>query len=92
MNPQVMETHELSILQRLTDPKNGTMSPEAAQGILDLSFSNDDQERMRALAGQAQEGNLSPDEQAEVAAYERIGSLLQLLQSKDRIFLKGSSS
>lgn len=56
--------------------------------ILALKFPREDRERMDQLAEKAREGTLTPDEQFEIDAYERVGSFLALLQSKARISLK----
>lgn len=83
---------DTSILQRLVDPGNPSLSPEAAKGILALKFPPADQARMHVLAEKARQGTLSNVERAEVESYERIDSLLGLLQSKARISLKKSVS
>jgi hypothetical protein len=50
---------DTSILQRLVDPSNPTLSPEAARGILALKFPPADQARMHVLAEKARQGTLS---------------------------------
>jgi hypothetical protein len=65
------------------------LTPAAAEGILALGFDQADKDRMHALAAKAREGALTPEEQAEVEAYSRVGSLLGILQSKARRVLKG---
>ena len=47
---------------------------------------------MRTLAAKARAGTLTSDEQAEVEAYSRIGSLLGILKSKARRALKRRTS
>ena len=47
---------------------------------------------MRSLAARARDGALTSDEQAEVEAYSRIGSLLGILKSKARRALKRRTS
>jgi hypothetical protein len=81
--------YEAAILGRLLVPDEPSLSPAAAEGILALGFDQADKERMHALAAKARAGALTPEEQAEVAAYSRVGSLLGILQSKARQALKG---
>jgi hypothetical protein len=81
--------HEAGILTRLVAPDEPALSPGAAAGILALSFSPKDKERMHTLAAKARAGALTPDEQAEVEAYSRVGSLLGVLKSRARRALKG---
>jgi hypothetical protein len=44
---------------------------------------------MRQLSAKAQEGTLTPSEQAEINNYERVGHILSLMKSKARRSLKG---
>jgi hypothetical protein len=80
--------HEAAILTRIAGPNEPALSAAAAKGILALGFCAADNDRMRALAAKAREGALTSDEQAEVEAYSRIGSLLGILKSKARRALK----
>jgi hypothetical protein len=84
--------HEAAILGRLVVPEGLRLSPAVAEGILALEFGQADKERMHQLAAKARAGTLTPQEQAEVEAYSRIGSLLGILQSKVRRALKGRRS
>jgi hypothetical protein len=84
--------HEAAILTRLAGPGEPAFSAAAAKGILTLGFSPADKDRMHALAAKAREGTLTSDEQAEVEAYSRIGSLLGILKSKARRTLKRRTS
>ncbi len=80
--------HEAAILTRIAGPDEPALSAAVARGILTLGFSPADKERMHALAAKAREGTLTCDEQAEVEAYSRVGSLLGILKSKARRALK----
>jgi hypothetical protein len=84
--------HEAAILTRLVGPDKPVLSAATAKGLLALRFSPADEDRMHALAAQARAGSLTADEQAEVEAYSRIGSLLGILKSKARRALKRRSS
>jgi hypothetical protein len=80
--------HESAILTRLAGADGRALSSATAKGFLALAFSPADIDRMHELAAKAREGMLSADEQAEVEAYSRIGSLLGILKSKARRALK----
>ena len=86
--PTVIPAHEAAILKRLIDPDKPTLPLAAAKAILAIDFSPADKERMRQLSARAREGTLSPDEQDEINGYERVGHLLNILQSKARRSLK----
>lgn len=81
-------TSEAAILDRILEPDKPTFSPEAAHDILALDFNQVDKDRMRQLSAKAREGTLTADEQAEMNNYERVGHLLNILQSKARRSLK----
>lgn len=83
---------DAEILSRVIDPAQPTLSPEAANSILALTFAEQDRRRMRELAEKARQGTLTVVEQAEADGYERVGSLLGLLQSKARLSLRKSTS
>ena len=84
--------HEAAILTRIAGPNEAALSTATAKGILTLGFSPADTDRMHALAAKAREGTLTSDDQAEVEAYSRVGSLLGILKSKARRALKRRSS
>ncbi len=86
------DTGEAAILDRIVQPDQPTLSPEAARGILALDFSQADKERMHELSAKARAGTLTPDEQAAVNNYERVGHFLNILQSKARRSLKSRSN
>jgi len=89
MHQTKLPYHEAAILTRLAGPDESALSTAAAKEILALSFSPADNDRMHALAAKARAGTLISDEQTEVEAYSRIGSLLGILKSKARRALKG---
>ena len=84
--------HEAAILTRIGGPDELTLSAATAKGILTLGFSSADKDRMHALTAKARDGALTSDEQSEVEAYSRIGSLLGILKSKARRALKRRTS
>jgi len=81
-------THDAAIVGRLIKPDNADFSPETAREILSLQFDAEDQALMRTLSLKAQEGTLTPSEQADVESYRRVGSMLGVLWSKARLSLK----
>lgn len=74
--------HESSIFERLV------VSPQSAAGILDLKFTPQDEDRMRELMDKNNKGTLTPEEQTELEAFRRVGSLLGILQARARLHLK----
>ena len=86
-----LPTKEAAIIARLDLADHQPLSPQAAEGILAVGFSQADQDRMNRLAAKARAGTLTPDESAEAEAYSRIGSLLGILKSKARQSLKQPS-
>jgi hypothetical protein len=88
MRKSVPPYHEPAILTRIAGLDEPALSAAAAKGLLTLGFSAADKDRMHTLAAKAREGTLTADEQTEVEAYSRVGSLLGILKSKARRALK----
>jgi hypothetical protein len=88
-SPPLTNMSEAAILDRVLEPDKQAFSPDSARDILALDFSEADKDRMRQLSAKANEGTLSADEQAAMNNYERIGHLINILQSKARRSLKG---
>jgi len=82
-------TSDAAILRRVLEPEKPTLSLPTARYILALDFAPADKERMRQLSAKARAGTLTPDDQVEIANYERVGHLLNIMQSKARRSLKG---
>jgi hypothetical protein len=78
---------EAAILARLIQSRD-TMSREVAEYLLSIDFEAGDVERMNVLSERAREGNLTPEEAAELDSYLHVGSLLSIMQSKARRLLK----
>ena len=87
MSETMSPSKETDILSRLQLP----LTPEAAEGILKMDFSEDDKERMRELLDKGNEGTRTLEENAEADDYERIGHLIGMLKSVARQTLKQSS-
>jgi hypothetical protein len=66
------------------------LSPPTARAILRLSFPKTDVARMHELSAKARAGTLTPDEDAEMDNFERVGSILSILKSKARQVLERS--
>jgi hypothetical protein len=81
-------TSEVAILSRVLEPDKPTLSPQGARDILALDFGPADKERMRELSAKARAGTLAPDERVAIGNYERVGHLLNIMQSKARRSLK----
>ena len=81
------ESYEDTILSEL----KGTLTPQAAEGILHFGFSDRQRQRMHELAEKARSGELTDEERLEADGYERVSSLLGILQSKARLSLKQST-
>ncbi len=81
-------SHQAEILARTIRADDGDLSADAARSLLTLQLPDDDRDRVNQLAVKAREGSLSEEERAELDDYERVASLLELLQSKARLSLK----
>jgi hypothetical protein len=75
---------EVTILARIFENGQASLSRELARYILDLGFSESDKARMHELAVRNQEGTISPVEQEELIAFVRAGDILALLKAKAR--------
>ena len=79
---------EASILSRAIAPDSGTWAPGVAHGILSLTLSSSDRDRMHELAAKARDGSLGADEQLEIESYRQACRLLDLMKAKARLSLK----
>jgi hypothetical protein len=82
---------ELEVLDRLLDPLQKNLSEELARAVLTLDFAKSDHARVEKLSYKAQEGKLTPEEEAELDWYLDLNSLLAILKSKARIALRERS-
>jgi hypothetical protein len=80
---------EAEVWMRILHP-DLDFSPRVARAILGLSFPNTDISRMKELSAKARTGTLTPEEDAEMDDFERVGSILSTLKSKARQVLKRS--
>ena len=82
---------ELEVLGRLLDPLQKSLSDELARAVLTLDFAKTDHARVEKLSYKAQEGNLTPEEEAELDWYLDLNSLLTILKAKASIALRERS-
>lgn len=78
--------YEASIFERLF------FAPESARAVLSIRFASDDEARMRDLMDRNNRGTITPDEQAEMEAFRRVGAFLAIAQAKARLALKQSGN
>jgi hypothetical protein len=84
MNSKPMPDTEARIWERLLEPATGVMAPEVACFLSGLDFGQPDKQCMDELALKVREGKATPQEQAELEAFGRVGQLLELVRSKAR--------
>jgi demethoxyubiquinone hydroxylase (CLK1/Coq7/Cat5 family) len=77
-------TPEVAILARMLGNGDDGLPPEIARYVLTLRPSEQDKARMHELARRNQAGELSAEEQDELFAYTKAGTLMSILQSKAR--------
>src|SRR4051812_6104719 len=82
--PQITEA---DIFSRVIDPTNPSLTPQAAQALLDLSFSERDHSRMAELARKSNEGTITADDRRELQGYVFVGDVLSMLKAKARASL-----
>jgi hypothetical protein len=80
-------SNELGVWLRILYP-DGKITQRTARAILRLSFPVSEKKRMHDLSTKARAGILSEEEENEMDAIERAGSLLSILKSKARMVLK----
>ncbi len=76
--------NEVTILARVLGNEHGQLPAEQARYILNLGFSERDNERMHDLAIRNQDDALSPAEKEELFAFGKAGDLLAILKSRAR--------
>ena len=78
---------EAEVWLRILHPDD-ELSPGVSRAILGLSFPEREIDRMHELSAKARAGSLTPEEDAEMDNFERVGSILSILKSKARQVLK----
>lgn len=88
MATESLPNTEISILSRIIDPEDPSLSADAARSILAMDFQDADHDRMAELVAKNQAGELSEVERFELTSYVNVGHLLALWQSKARVSLQ----
>ena len=73
-----------TILQRMIDPNGRLLTAEVAQFFLDLSLTDADHQRIAELSEKANDGELSPSENEELATYVLLSDFLSIMHSTAR--------
>ena len=73
-----------AILEGIVEPGDGTLGPALARYVLSLKFSEKQIARYERLAHRAQEGKLTPKQQAELEAFLATETFLIVLKAKAR--------
>jgi hypothetical protein len=81
----------VSSLDKFLDPVNGWLTPQVAQRIVGWSPDEQLRNRIEELGRKADEGTLTPDEDAEYRECIDEGDLIALLQAKARRLLGRSA-
>ena len=77
-----------SSLDRFLDPVTACFTPQVAERIVNLRLDPELLARVELLGEKANEGTLTPEEDAEYKDYIEGGDMVSLLQAKARRFLK----
>jgi hypothetical protein len=81
---------EAELWLRILHPKD-ELSPHVARALLGLSFPQNDITRMHELSAKARAGTRTPEEEAAMNNFERVGAILSTPKSNARQVLKQSS-
>ena len=81
-------TSHLDIVSSVLDTFTECLNPEAAKRIAAFQAAPATQFHLDELAGKANEGLLTADEQAEYDRYRSVFHFVTILQSKARAYLK----
>lgn len=76
-----------SYLDRLLDPLTDSLTPESATALLNLRADSDLEARIEELRGMANEGMLTPAEDAEYKEFIEAVDIVSIMQAKARRFL-----
>jgi hypothetical protein len=84
MSIDLKPSRDAVLLERILNPDQPLLSTTAAQAILALELPASEKKRLRELADKSRNGTLTTEEQEEIDAYLRVGSLVSILKSKAR--------
>lgn len=87
------QIRETSVLDRMIDPLIRCLDAESVKRVSELSVDPVVQARVNVLAERANEGLLTPEEQAEYLAYINADEFIEILKMKAKrhLGLNGSS-
>ena len=85
--PTTSKTNETGALDRMLDPLSDVLTPALARRLVRFRADAATQARVQELADKCNEGELTPAERREYAAYVRAIHVISVLQSKARIAL-----
>ncbi len=86
----IIPNTEAAIFTRLLETRQ-VMSPAVAEYFLSIEFDGPDLKRMNLLSERARQGSLTPEEEGELDRYLEVGTLLSILQSRARRFLRSEA-
>ena len=78
-------------LENMIGPLSECLTPEVARRVIKLKADPELQARVDYLAGQCNEGLLTPEEKAEYSSYVSFGTFVAVLKSKARQLLADHS-
>jgi len=81
----------LTVLDRFLNPLAECLTPEVAQGIVDLKLDAGSQARLDLLAAKANEGQLTNDERQEYEEFVEGIDLMGILTARARTVLTKSA-
>jgi hypothetical protein len=74
-------------LDRFLDPLTDALTPESASALLNLRADPEVEARIEGLRRKANEGTLTPDEDAEYKDFVEAVDIVSIMQAKARRFL-----
>jgi hypothetical protein len=83
---------EIAIWERVIHPDRGDLPADAARFFLNLSFEQNDLDRIHELAAKNQAGALAGGEAEALRNYRQIGLQIDLLRSKARLTMQQGSA
>jgi hypothetical protein len=93
MSSQLLtQNTEAAILARVIEADENEITPDVARYLLSMQLPETDRDRVDELSAKARSGSLARAEEAELDSYLHIGSLLGVMQSRARRFLKKTGS
>lgn len=81
-----------SYLDRFLDPVTDAFTPELARVIVDLRADAETETRINLLREKANDGTLTPEEEAEYKDFVEAVDIISIFQSKARKFLARRSA